>query len=358
MSNFSRKIIHPGTARRDERTRGPAQPGIESRDDPANGSGQSTLLAVVLTLLVTVALSTIALLIDQGSVLPLLIIPVIIWATNYGVRGGLIGGIAASAYTLAFIALVMGHYDTLPYVAVAAALFIGVGWVVGKLSDLRVELALKQRSLAHAHARLESELESKETLLAEVHHRIKNNLSTVLSLLTLQSQAATDSRVADALSDARNRIRSMVLLYDKLQQAHTITEAPADRYLRSLVKQVVSSLSHDGRIHVETDIAHFSLGPRPLSTLGIVVNELVTNSVKHAFPDGRPGTIFVSAQLDGDTVTITVADDGVGMPPAAESSSGFGLTLVHALTEQLGGRLTVDRSHGTKVTLRVEPALA
>jgi PAS domain S-box-containing protein len=207
-----------------------------------------------------------------------------------------------------------------------------------------------------AERRIRDLLAEKELILKDVHHRIKNNMSTMRSLLSLQAEAQGEGSAASALEDAANRIQSMMLLYDKLYSSPDYKELPIAGYLSRLVDEIVSNFPNASSILVEKRLGDFVLGAAVLQPLGLIVNELLTNVMKYAFAGRDGGTITVSASLEGSLVTLVIADDGNGMPPSIdfERSTGFGLLLVQALTQQLKGKIAIERGRGTAISLEFE----
>lgn len=218
--------------------------------------------------------------------------------------------------------------------------------------DLRRVVA--ERTLAEEKvSKLVSE---KELILREVHHRIKNNMNTVMSLLSLQAQSMKDPRSVAALNDARGRMQSMSLLYEKLYRSDTFRELSIKGYLIPLVHEIVGNFPNRGAVTIETDVDDFILDARQLSTLGIMLNELVTNAMKHAFMGRESGVIRVAATLAESRATVSVQDDGVGLPEAFDlkTSAGFGLRLIGMLTEQCGAAFRVERGDGTTFILELQ----
>jgi PAS domain S-box-containing protein len=196
-------------------------------------------------------------------------------------------------------------------------------------------------------------LNQKETILREVHHRLKNNMNTLRALLTIQARSTTTKEAADALTDAERRVQSMAVLYDKLYETGSVSSMPLDTYLGSLVDEVVSLFPNRSLVTVEKHIASVELDTKTLSTLGTIVNELLTNAMKYAFPDRREATIRVTAGTADGTLTVTVADDGVGLPSEStkDSEAGHGLTLVRLLVEQLVGTLQIESDGGARFVI-------
>lgn len=201
-----------------------------------------------------------------------------------------------------------------------------------------------------SQARVQALLEEKEMILREVHHRIKNNMSTVSSLLRLQSSLHDDVRVTTALDDALQRVQSMMLLYEKLYQSEDVNLMALDEYVVPLMKNAIGVFPNGQRITLHTEIVPIKLNPKLLSELGIILNELITNAMKHAFRTGEAGEIALIASWRDKKLTLEFSDNGCGLPGTLtpETSSGFGMQVITLLVQQLSGSLTVERSHGTR----------
>ena len=207
-----------------------------------------------------------------------------------------------------------------------------------------------------AEERIGSLLAEKELLLKEVHHRIKNNMNTISSLLSLQAQTLQDPSAIEALEDANHRVRSMGILYDKLYQSADFLELSVKDYVPTLVEEIIGNFPNRKMVRVEKRIDDFLLDAKRLQPVGIIINELLTNTMTYAFRGRTDGLVTVSATNAGGHVTIAVQDDGVGVPESVslENSAGFGLRLIHALARQLDGTIRMERGDGTKVVLGFE----
>ena len=202
-----------------------------------------------------------------------------------------------------------------------------------------------------AEARVKALLGDRELLLKEVHHRVKNNLATIAGLLSLQARALSDSEAASALKDTRARVETMMKIYDRLYRSGEYREMPIKPYLSSLVRDVAAVFSGRAEIGIEESIDDIMLPSGSVFPIGIIIHELITNAFKYAFPDGRSGTIRVSlADRGPEGLELRVGDDGVGLPASADPADpiGFGFTLVQLLSDQLGGRVEIDRNEGTE----------
>ena len=211
--------------------------------------------------------------------------------------------------------------------------------------------------LKTAEATVKRLLEEKELLLHEVHHRIKNNMSTMTSILSLQAGTVSDPAAKAALLDARSRMQSMMVLYAKLYVSPAVGALNVGLYLSPLIDKIHSTFPNADSVALVKGFEEFDLDARTLFSLGLIVNELLTNAMKHAFVGRAGGAISVSIAREGETVRVEVADDGVGLPEEADpkSSTGFGLNLVRLLMTQLRGTLSVERERGTRFVLRFAP---
>ena len=199
-------------------------------------------------------------------------------------------------------------------------------------------------------------LEEKELILKEVHHRIKNNMGTIRSLLMLQAATLSDANAIAALEDAESRVQSMVVLYEKLYQSENFGKVSVKEYIPLLVDEVLGTLLMNKDILIEKEIDDFTLDTKVLQSLGIIMNELLTNIGKYAFIGRNGGLIRISASRAGNKVSFIIQDDGNGIPESLnfENSTGFGLMLVGMLTRQLNGDIRMERGQGTKIMLEFE----
>jgi PAS domain S-box-containing protein len=199
---------------------------------------------------------------------------------------------------------------------------------------------------------LRSALAEKEVLLKEVHHRVKNNLQIVSSLLQLQSQTFQDPEVIRALRESQNRIDSISLIHKNLYTAPNIGQLDVTEYINNLATSLVTSYQIvPGRIGLEIDIDTVSLDVDQAIACGLVINELISNALKHAFPNGRSGKITIVLHSNNNHIQMTVQDDGIGLPDELDwrNTNSLGLSLVYDLvTEQLEGNITVEHHQGTK----------
>jgi PAS domain S-box-containing protein len=219
-----------------------------------------------------------------------------------------------------------------------------VGVVIAKLqTDELIRAALKER----------------ETLLKEIHHRVKNNLQIVSSLLSLQASKATEPETIEMLNESQRRIRSMALIHEKLYRSGSLAEINFADYVESLIDELMRMYNvAEGVITLIADIENVQLGVDTAIPCALIINELVSNSLKHAFPDGRTGEVTIAIHRINGTYELTITDNGVGPPPDFDfqKTDSLGLQLVTGLVNQLDGTITLDRTKGTTFIITFKPA--
>jgi len=207
-----------------------------------------------------------------------------------------------------------------------------------------------------ARERLQSSLREKEALLREVHHRVKNNMQIISSLFNLQAGEVRDPRAIDKIREGQARIRSMALIHEKLYQSKDLARISFADYLRSLAAHLFHFWNgNTDRIKLVTDLEDVFLDINTAIPCGLIVNEILSNALKHAFPDGRTGSIRLSLQrAPGGEFTIRIQDDGIGLPAGIEPerTATLGLQIIGLLVRQLDGTLTIDRTAGTSFSVR------
>ncbi|MBU2712925.1 PAS domain S-box protein [Zooshikella harenae] len=203
--------------------------------------------------------------------------------------------------------------------------------------------------------RLRSALHEKDVLLAEVHHRVKNNLQIIDSLLGMQSDQVFDGKALEILTESQNRVRSMALIHQTLYESRDFSSVDIYDVIPNLVDNLCYSYSLDAlRINVEMDIINTQLPIDISIPLGLIINELCSNAIKHAFPDNLEGTIQICfKEMGNDQYQLSVTDDGIGIPESfdIEASSSLGLLLIQHLSEQLDGNLVINRAKPTRFEL-------
>lgn len=204
----------------------------------------------------------------------------------------------------------------------------------------------------HAEEQIRESLHEKEVLLKEIHHRVKNNLQVITSLLNLQSGAITQPEVLAMFMESQNRIRSMALIHEKLYQSPDLAKIDFADYADNLARHLYRTyVVNTGLIKLTVDMENIYLDVDSALPCGLIINELVSNSLKYAFPNERKGEVAIrlSRQEDGK-LALRVQDNGVGLPAgmSVSNSKSLGLKLVHILTKQLAGQLEYKLNPGTE----------
>lgn len=207
------------------------------------------------------------------------------------------------------------------------------------------------RNKKRLSAELEVKNREKELLLKEIHHRVKNNLQTISSLLNLQSAQIKDKEIQGAVIESKNRVRSMALIHQKLYQGENLAAIEMKEYLRMLSENMIKSFGRHRDLELLVEMPEVEVDVDTAIPIGLIINELLTNTLKYAFPGGQPGLIQVSLIHAGaDQMSLRLADNGVGMKSmngeADERRTNFGSQLVKLLTTQLDGKMTVNTENG------------
>lgn len=227
---------------------------------------------------------------------------------------------------------------------------IGVGtWLYWRLRRQKALLALANQANCRAVA-------EKEVLLQEIHHRVKNNLQLVSGLLGWQASTLPEPALVAALNASRERIQSMAMVHEFLYQADNLAEVRMDQYLRKLLDSLQIALAtSEQNIEMSMNLAPVVMSPKEASTVGLVVNEIVTNAYKHAFQGLAQGHLHVSFAGRSTGFQLTITDDGAGMPAedAPAKAHSLGMQLVRTLTKQLKAKLSVTRSFPTGTQMEV-----
>jgi PAS domain S-box-containing protein len=225
------------------------------------------------------------------------------------------------------------------------------GSVVGMSKVIRD--VTKQKRVEH---QLRASLREKDVLLREIHHRVKNNLQVIASLLNIQMTSDLHPESHKGLIESQNRIQSMALVHQLLYQSKDLAQIEFGEYLAKLARRLTDTYDVGAdRIAVEVLAAPMRLDVDHAIPCGLIVNELLTNAISHAFPGGQKGTIRITVEAQGNDVTLTVQDDGIGIPAdlRIDEAHSFGLRIARTLTQQLDGTIALSREeHGTKVQLR------
>jgi two-component sensor histidine kinase/CHASE1-domain containing sensor protein len=238
-------------------------------------------------------------------------------------------------------------------------LFVGLLGVVllittGRAFRIRELNAELEHRVEARTAELTAALREREVLLQEIHHRVKNNLQVISSLMSMQVRKLGASSDRVALEECQTRVEAIALVHEQLYQSHDYANVPFSEYTRTLVGNVFRSMRvSPGSIELALAIDDVAVPVDKAIPCGLLLNELITNALKHAFPGGRSGALQVELGRRGDQIRLVVADNGVGLPPGLDvpGSRSLGLRLVNTLVRQLRGTLAVDGAGGARFEL-------
>jgi two-component sensor histidine kinase len=200
----------------------------------------------------------------------------------------------------------------------------------------------------------QASLAEKEQLLREVHHRVKNNLQVITSLLNMQASQIGEERVLSLFQETRNRVLAIASIHELLYRAESFAHIALADYARQLVPGLVQFYGVEQRVRLEILGDGATLELERAVPYGMLLNELVSNACKHAFPPPETGTLTVQIWPNGDEIELVVADTGPGLPDGFNyrKATSLGLKLVHGLVRQLGGTIDIQSSAGTTITVR------
>jgi two-component sensor histidine kinase/HAMP domain-containing protein len=223
--------------------------------------------------------------------------------------------------------------------------------------NIRLNREIDERKLVEEQAK--SSLKEKEILVREIHHRVKNNMQIISSLLNLQSQYVKDKESLEMFRESRNRILSMAFVHEKLYQSEDLAKIDFDGYIRSMTQHLLRTCSIDSSaVKLNVNCSDVLLSIDMAVPCGLIVNELISNSLKHAFPEGEKGEITIDFHPDGDNrLTLVVSDTGIGLPEDIDISGAktLGLQLIKDLVDQLRGTLEIERDGGTAFRITFTP---
>lgn len=225
---------------------------------------------------------------------------------------------------------------------------------VGLTQGVLFDITARKR----AEEQLKTSLHEKEILLKEIHHRVKNNMQVISSLLNLQSSYVSDTQALEIFQDSQNRVRSMALIHEKLYRSKNLAEIDLGEYVNDLVTYLFRSYKAYGKgitLKVQAEDVH--LGIDAAVPCGLIINELISNALKHAFPNNHQGEILVELQKNQQQISLCISDNGIGFPPDLDfqKTNSLGLQLVNTLVGQLDG--TIELQNGSGTTFKINFAI-
>ena len=218
-----------------------------------------------------------------------------------------------------------------------------INYILGIASDITEQKV--------AEIKLNSSLNEKNNLLQEIHHRVKNNMQIISSLLNLQKQYVNDDETVNVLQESQNRVKSMAMVHEKIYLSEDLAHINFGDYIQSLVSNLFYSYTVDkSKIRSVLKIDEVNLNIETAVPCGLIISELVSNGLKHAFPNEMKGRILISLKANGDKYELIICDNGIGLPKGLgiNNLESLGLLLVKNLTNQIDGRIYVNNNHGTE----------
>jgi len=274
-------------------------------------------------------------------------------------------GLAVNAASLS------GHWAWARLLLVAACLLaVAVAWLAGTSNRLlresrqhTAELDQAKRNLEHINKELRETMlskEEKEVMIKEIHHRVKNNLQIVKSLIRFQMDQVSDKRTLELFNECVNRVSAMALVHEQTYLSKDLANIDVNSYLNALIRDLVHAYSVGVQLRMDVDIRVQTLSVDTLVPLGLLINEIISNSFKHAFPDRTTGTIIV--HLSGNEkngLHLRIGDDGIGLPDRSKWSNpqSLGMDLIHTLAGQLDVHVELSDAPGTVYVLRPDQQL-
>ena len=198
---------------------------------------------------------------------------------------------------------------------------------------------------------IKASLKEKEIMLKEIHHRVKNNMQIINSMLKMQSRFITDPKTLSIFKESQNRVKSMALIHEKLYVSENLSDIDFKNYIHQLIKYLIMSYRiNSNNIVFIVDIGDVTIDIENAVPCGLIINELISNSLKYAFPDNRTGEIFISVSTDEEKYILTLKNDGIDFPKDidTDNTKTLGLRLVNALVKQLNGTLTINKTGGVE----------
>ncbi|HPG39923.1 MAG TPA: PAS domain S-box protein [bacterium] len=234
-------------------------------------------------------------------------------------------------------------------------------WYEARINPLRSNSHLTKAALCivtditdrkEVERKILASLKEKEILMKEIHHRVKNNLQIVQSLLSLQENKSKDEALIQTIKSTKNRIRSMALVHERLYKTNDFTDVNFKQYADNVIRELFFSYNTGENIEFASSIDDVHLSVDKAIPCGLILNELVSNSLKHAFPTGANGKLIITFTKKNKEFMLCVEDNGVGMDENKSPKDTLGLTLINVLTQQIKGELTRESNNGTKTTIK------
>lgn len=280
-----------------------------------------------------------------------ILLPLIVISISYGFRGGLLFGICALPANLLLFKII-GHLEFSPESIIIPELFgIIMGSTLGYVSDFFMKMQKEIELRMASETALEQSLKEKEILLQEINHRVKNNLNLIKSIIQLQINRIPVKSEQNELKKLNRRVLSVAIVQDLLFSLDSLDSLDFRDYLQELIKSLFSGYTN---INITYDIVMSGypiyLESKKITSIGLIINEVITNAVKYAFPDCKSPHINIELSQMGESIFLKIKDNGKGYPTDFEIE-GLGLKLIRSLTANLKGEVNFENKQGGNMTL-------
>jgi two-component sensor histidine kinase len=227
--------------------------------------------------------------------------------------------------------------------------------VIGVIDKQNFQLMRSLTKERSNQERISNSLKEKEIMLSEIHHRVKNNLAIITSLLNLQLNATTNEEAKKLLIDSRNRVLSMSMAHQRLYDKKNFSKIDFARYLEDLINELIDASPLKNHIVIKADCVRSEVELTKAVPVGLIVNEIITNSIKHAFPEGKSSPqIQLSMERKAENLEVLICDNGIGFErEVLDNENSLGLSLIDSLVEQIDGKLIYENLNGARYRLVV-----
>ncbi|HEU4718838.1 MAG TPA: two-component regulator propeller domain-containing protein [Bacteroidia bacterium] len=242
------------------------------------------------------------------------------------------------------------------FIGIAALLVTGILYyvIVGRTRRIMAQKEKLEAEVRERTNEISRQNEEKTLMLKEIHHRVKNNLQVISSLLNLQADGITDKHMLALFEDLRHRVNSMALIHEKMYQSRTLVNIDIQGYIRDLISSLIDAYDSNKNIHTDFDVEEITFRIDTIVPLGLILNEIISNSLKYAFEGRSGGNLSVRLHRTGaHSFRLEVGDDGVGMPADfdLEKTDSLGIQLIHMLCDQVNGKISMTTDKGTHYTI-------
>jgi len=213
-----------------------------------------------------------------------------------------------------------------------------------------------EKKITHQNEIISKSLVEKEVLLKEIHHRVKNNLQVVSSLLSIQSRGLRDQKAIDIIAEGKARVHSMSLIHQNLYKENTLSSVEMNNYIGKLTNDLIETYrTSSGKITYRDEVDQIYLDVDTVMPIGLIINELISNVLKHAFPNNKDGEICISLKEKSNQLILELSDNGIGFngKDIMQKDGSFGHSIIRAFRKKLDATIEINSDMGTTVTIKI-----